>query len=171
MSIFGARVKTLRLERGWSMKQLGEEISKLSGSPLPQTTVSNWENKGSEPPYNILVFTATVLEVSTDYLLGKTNELTNEQYFLKQNISEDVTIYNEHIDKAKEKNTDTNLNTALNPTIEQLKQELLVLPISKREPIENELNEYLEFLDYKQEKLLLDFKKFSNYIKYQIKNL
>ena len=39
MSIFGARVKTLRLDRGWSMKQLGEEISKLSGSPLPQTTV------------------------------------------------------------------------------------------------------------------------------------
>lgn len=167
MSIFGARVKTLRLERGWSMKQLGEEISELSGAPLPQTTVSNWENKGSEPPYNILVLTATVLDVSTDYLLGKTNELPDEQPSLKAGIAI------QSINEEENNNTkhDKKMNSTLYSMIEELNQELLEVPHSKKEIIENELNEYLEFLDYKQEKLLLDFKKFSKYLQYQIKNL
>lgn len=165
MSIFGARVKTLRLERGWSMKQLGEEISKLSGSPLPQTTVSNWENKGSEPPYNILVFTSTALEVSTDYLLGKTDELQFEQHTLKDVVltrpdcTEDVA------------NIDNNSNSSLQSLIQDLKQEINNLPITKKESIDSDLKEYLEFLEFKQEKLLTDFKTFSKYIKYQIKNL
>ncbi|PGA56727.1 helix-turn-helix domain-containing protein [Bacillus pseudomycoides] len=165
MSIFGARVKTLRLDRGWSMKQLGEEISKLSGSPLPQTTVSNWENKGSEPPYNILVFTSTALEVSTDYLLGKTDELQFEQHTLKDAVltrpdcTEGVT------------NIDNNNNSSLQSLIQDLKQEINNLPITKKESIDSDLKEYLEFLEYKQEKLLTDFKTFSKYIKYQIKNL
>ncbi|HDR7494127.1 TPA: helix-turn-helix domain-containing protein [Bacillus cereus] len=165
MSIFGARVKTLRLERGWSMKQLGEEISKLSGSPLPQTTVSNWENKGSEPPYNILVFTSTALEVSTDYLLGKTDELQFEQHTLKDAVltrpdcTEDVA------------NIDNNSNSSLQSLIQDLKQEINNLPITKKESIDSDLKEYLEFLEFKQEKLLTDFKTFSKYIKYQIKNL
>lgn len=165
MSIFGARVKTLRLDRGWSMKQLGEEISKLSGSPLPQTTVSNWENKGSEPPYNILVFTSTALEVSTDYLLGKTDELQFEQHTLKDAVlarpdcTEDVA------------NIDNNNNSSLQSLIQDLKQEINNLPITKKESIDSDLKEYLEFLEFKQEKLLTDFKTFSKYIKYQIKNL
>lgn len=165
MSIFGARVKTLRLERGWSMKQLGEEISKLSGSPLPQTTVSNWENKGSEPPYNILVFTSTALGVSTDYLLGKTDELQFEQHTLKDVVltrpdcTEDVA------------NIDNNSNSSLQSLIQDLKQEINNLPITKKESIDSDLKEYLEFLEFKQEKLLTDFKTFSKYIKYQIKNL
>lgn len=165
MSIFGARVKTLRLDRGWSMKQLGEEISKLSGSPLPQTTVSNWENKGSEPPYSILVFTSTALEVSTDYLLGKTDDLQFEQHTLKDAVpirpdyTEDVA------------NINNNSTASLQSLIQELKQEIKNLPINKKESIESDLNEYLEFLGYKQEKLLVDFKTFSKYIKYQIKNL
>ncbi|MFZ7759981.1 helix-turn-helix domain-containing protein [Bacillus thuringiensis] len=165
MSIFGARVKTLRLDRGWSMKQLGEEISKLSGSPLPQTTVSNWENKGSEPPYNILVFTSTALEVSTDYLLGKTDELQFEQHALKDAVltrpdcTDDVA------------NIDNNGNSSLQSLIQDLKQEINNLPITKKESIDSDLKEYLEFLEFKQEKLLTDFKTFSKYIKYQIKNL
>ncbi|MBG9536128.1 MerR family transcriptional regulator [Bacillus thuringiensis] len=165
MSIFGARVKTLRLDRGWSMKQLGEEISKLSGAPLPQTTVSNWENKGSEPPYNILVFTATALEVSTDYLLGKTDELQFEQHTLKNAI---LTPPDCTEDAA---NINNNSTASLQNLIQELKHELNNLPINKKESIENDLNEYLEFLGYKQEKLLVDFKTFSKYIKYQIKNL
>jgi transcriptional regulator with XRE-family HTH domain len=148
------------------MKQLGEEISKLSGSPLPQTTVSNWENKGSEPPYNILVFTSTALEVSTDYLLGKTDELQFEQHTLKDVVltrpdcTEDVA------------NIDNNSNSSLQSLIQDLKQEINNLPITKKkESIDSDLKEYLEFLEFKQEKLLTDFKTFSKYIKYQIKNL
>ncbi|PFZ02726.1 transcriptional regulator [Bacillus pseudomycoides] len=165
MSIFGARVKTLRLDRGWSMKQLGEEVSKLSGSPLPQTTISNWENKGSEPPYNILVFTATALEVSTDYLLGKTEELQFEQHTLKH-AEPTHPNYTEHVI-----NIDNNINSSLQSLIQELKQEINNLPITKKDSIDGDLKEYLEFLEYKQEKLLTDFKTFSKYIKYQIKNL
>ncbi|MED3325548.1 helix-turn-helix transcriptional regulator [Bacillus thuringiensis] len=165
MSIFGARVKTLRLDRGWSMKQLGEEISKLSGSPLPQTTVSNWENKGSEPPYSILVFTSTALEVSTDYLLGKTDDLQFEQHTLK----DAVPIHPDYTEDVA--NINNNSTASLQSLIQELKQEIKNLPINKKDSIESDLNEYLEFLGYKQEKLLVDFKTFSKYIKYQIKNL
>ncbi|MBG9828788.1 helix-turn-helix domain-containing protein [Bacillus wiedmannii] len=165
MSIFGARVKALRLDRGWSMKQLGEEISKLSGSPLPQTTVSNWENKGSEPPYSILVFTSTALEVSTDYLLGKTDDLQFEQHTLK----DAVPIHPDYTEDVA--NINNNSTASLQSLIQELKQEIKNLPINKKESIESDLNEYLEFLGYKQEKLLVDFKTFSKYIKYQIKNL
>lgn len=165
MSIFGARVKTLRLDRGWSMKQLGGEISKLSGSPLPQTTISNWENKGSEPPYNILVFTATALEVSTDYLLGKTDELRFEQHTLKNTVAPRPDCTDDVV------NIGNNSTASLQNLIQELKQELNNLPINKKEFIENSLSEYLEFLGYKQEKLLVDFKTFSKYIKYQIEGV
>ncbi|MDM5152524.1 helix-turn-helix transcriptional regulator [Bacillus sp. DX1.1] len=84
MSIFGARVKTLRLENGWSMKQLGEEIGNVTGTSFAQTTISNWENKGAEPPYSILIVIANLFDVSTDFLVGNTKKIKEEKLFMEE---------------------------------------------------------------------------------------
>ena len=154
MSIFGARVKTLRLERGWSMKQLGEEIGKITGTPFAQTTVSNWENKGAEPPYSVLVVIANIFGSSTDYLVGNTQSIQDEKFFKKESY-----ISNKEIAQ----------NQELPFITEDLYQELLTLPKPKREQLEKQLNEYREFLGYKYGKLQEEFMNFRKYLQYEIK--
>ncbi|CGG62414.1 transcriptional regulator [Streptococcus pneumoniae] len=80
MNIFSERLRKLRQERSWSMKELGEKLSEVVGSSFSSASVSNWEKKGSEPPYNILAAIAQIFDVSADYLIGisDTPTLNNE---------------------------------------------------------------------------------------------
>ena len=65
--IFKERLKELRLEKGLTQKQLGAVFN------LRQFTISDWETRGCEPNYQMLVELATYFGVTTDYLLGKEN--------------------------------------------------------------------------------------------------
>ncbi|MGR5881019.1 helix-turn-helix domain-containing protein [Bacillus paranthracis] len=77
MPIFNDRLKKLRQQQRWTMKELAEEINKFVDSPFSVSSVSNWENKGSEPPYNILCAIAKAFNVSSDYLIGLSDQATN----------------------------------------------------------------------------------------------
>ncbi len=69
MSVFGERLKAAREMRGLSCPQLADQAG------VDRSGIYNYENKHSLWPtsYN-LVLIADVLNVSTDYLLGRTDK-------------------------------------------------------------------------------------------------
>ncbi|WP_438770101.1 helix-turn-helix domain-containing protein [Brevibacillus sp. JB24b] len=79
--IFGNRLRELREMRNLSQEEFGErfEISKV--------TISGYERGMRTPSFPLLVEMADFLEVSTDYLLGRTDEKTppNKIEVIKEN--------------------------------------------------------------------------------------
>ncbi|MBQ0017532.1 MAG: helix-turn-helix transcriptional regulator [Clostridiales bacterium] len=68
MKIFSERLRELRVEKGLSMKQLAVKLNTTDAA------ISNWENEVNEPKISYLVSIANFFEVSTDYLLGLSDE-------------------------------------------------------------------------------------------------
>lgn len=64
---FASRLKQLRLDK--NLRQ--EQIAKLIG--VNRSAISTYENNTRQPSFDILVWLATLYRVSTDYLLGITN--------------------------------------------------------------------------------------------------
>jgi transcriptional regulator with XRE-family HTH domain len=63
----GARIKKHRILKKWAQKRLGEEVAKSS------QVISNWERSYTFPDYEDISKLAVALDISTDYLLGITN--------------------------------------------------------------------------------------------------
>lgn len=68
MSVFGKRLKELRVEKELTQEKLGEIFNVRKG------TVSNWENGNRFPDENTIIKLADFFNVSIDYLLGRTNK-------------------------------------------------------------------------------------------------
>lgn len=68
MSKLGEKIKKLRIERGYTLKQLGEMLN------LGESTISMYETGKRNPDYDTLTKIAEIFNVTTDYLLGRTNE-------------------------------------------------------------------------------------------------
>ena len=60
----GDRIKSLRSEAGYTRVELAEKLN------MPQTTLRNYENNAREPGHDFLVKIAKEFNVTTDYLLG-----------------------------------------------------------------------------------------------------
>lgn len=69
--VTGKRIAMLRKEKGWGQKQLASYL-KVSIS-----TISNYEQSVHSPDLSILCKLADLFEVSTDYLLGRTDNRSN----------------------------------------------------------------------------------------------
>ncbi|MEI2466629.1 helix-turn-helix domain-containing protein [Niallia taxi] len=67
--MFGKRLRTLRKESKLTMKEFGEKFS------LAESTISGYENGNRKPDMDILSRFADFFNVSTDYLLGRTDEI------------------------------------------------------------------------------------------------
>lgn len=167
MNIFSERLRKLRQERGWTMKELGERISEVVGSSFSSASVANWEKKGSEPPYNILAAIAQIFGVSSDYLIGisetptQNSELSTEKIEHKQDIINNVELYLTISEHEKKQDIYTK--------VKDLHQQILVLPSKKQERLEKELTEYLKFFEYKYDQLHVDFVNFTNYLQHELK--
>lgn len=68
MNTFGDRLKSLRLERGLTGTELGEVFN------FSRSGVSNWEIRNREPSLEVLKQLASYFNVSTDYLIGFSDE-------------------------------------------------------------------------------------------------
>lgn len=68
MNSFAERLKELRTEKGFSQKALAEKLG------YNQSMISFWENGVNEPTESAIRKTALFFGVSTDYLLGLTDE-------------------------------------------------------------------------------------------------
>ncbi len=67
MNKFAERVRELRMEKGLSRKELAEKLGTL------QRNISYWELGQRECGFDMLIKISDVLDVSVDYLLGKTD--------------------------------------------------------------------------------------------------
>lgn len=111
--IRGDRLKKLRIERGLTLKQLGEMLGGLDKS-----TISHYENEKREPDKETVVKMMQIFDASADYLIGAdyfiksytdnniliTRVLTEEEMFLIDEIRKDKyladTLFNNN--RAKE---------------------------------------------------------------------
>lgn len=66
MNKFKERIKELRKEKGLTQKQIANELR------VSEDTVYNWEKGRSEPSIVDLINLAIVLDVTIDYLVGRT---------------------------------------------------------------------------------------------------
>ncbi|HOF88880.1 MAG TPA: XRE family transcriptional regulator [Armatimonadota bacterium] len=67
-SVFAQRLQKLRLEAGWSQAELGERID------LEQSEVSRLERNKRRPSYDVLTSLAAAFGVTTDYLMGRSDD-------------------------------------------------------------------------------------------------
>lgn len=70
--MLGEQIKNLRLSNNLSQVELAEKLG------VTKQSVSNWENENIMPSIDMLIRIADFFSVSTDYLLGIT-----EDHFLK----------------------------------------------------------------------------------------
>lgn len=65
--MIGYRIKELRTERGMSQQALAKQIG------VSQKAVDYWERNVNEPKASYIVLLADFFNVSSDYLLGRTD--------------------------------------------------------------------------------------------------
>jgi transcriptional regulator with XRE-family HTH domain len=66
--IIGERIAQARARHGWNQSELARRVGK------PRQHLSQIEQGKQQPRVELLIELATVLGVSTDYLLGRTHE-------------------------------------------------------------------------------------------------
>lgn len=72
MQIFGERLKKLRVSRNMTQDEFGE----IFNPHLSQSTIGTYERGLRQPSLENLVIISKFFKVSTDYLLGITDEIT-----------------------------------------------------------------------------------------------
>jgi transcriptional regulator with XRE-family HTH domain len=82
MDNFGERLKELRKENELTIIKLAKEIK------YSKSIISEWENNKKEPTATAIVSIAMFFNVSTDYLLGQTDDFGNFQNNIILNINE-----------------------------------------------------------------------------------
>lgn len=71
--MFGKRLKIIRKDKGYTLDSLANEYNKIFGAGLNKGTLSKYENEKQEPMISVVNNLATLLNINTDYLLGKTD--------------------------------------------------------------------------------------------------
>ncbi|MBN1042911.1 helix-turn-helix transcriptional regulator [Clostridium botulinum] len=91
---FKERLKNLRESKGLTQKQFATEINNYhlpnnigDNTNIYVQTVSYWEN-GREPNYQMLIKLASFFNVSTDYLIGKSNISDINEFDYTSSINE-----------------------------------------------------------------------------------
>lgn len=78
-SLFSQRLKTLRIENGYSQRALAQKLN------VVQVTYLHWEQGKTEPNINNICALCRIFGVSADYLLGNSNENDIVEYFNPEN--------------------------------------------------------------------------------------
>ena len=84
MKVFGERLKQLRLKRNLTQDDFGL----IFEPPLAQSTIGTYERGVRQPSLENLVAISKYFNVSTDYLLGITDEITTINTFKEENPKE-----------------------------------------------------------------------------------
>lgn len=65
--MIGLRIKSLRKQKNYSQTELAKILN------LSQSTIAYYEKEQKQPSYEVLCKIANLFDVSTDYLLGRTD--------------------------------------------------------------------------------------------------
>lgn len=76
-------MRLIRKEKGLTLKMLGNLVG------VSESTISQYENKKRQPDQSTLLKLADVLDCTTDYLLGKTDQPNIRQWTNSQNITKE----------------------------------------------------------------------------------
>lgn len=68
MNTVGEKIKQLRLNHNLTGEQLGKKFN------VTKVAISNWENGNRNPDNEMLIKIADFFDVTTDYLLGRTDD-------------------------------------------------------------------------------------------------
>ncbi len=66
ISVFSKNLKELRLEKKLTQKQLAQKLN------VTEDSIGYWERGKSEPSISQIIQLSDIFEVTTDFLLGKT---------------------------------------------------------------------------------------------------
>ena len=80
--LFGDRLKELRKEHNLTQEEIGDFCK------VGKTTISNWENNITQPPFEIVKKLAEYFGVTIDYLLNFTQDDANKIEKLKTALKE-----------------------------------------------------------------------------------
>ena len=85
------KLQEIREQKGILQKDLAQKLNKT------RACISSWETSKTEPDLQSLIQIANELEVTTDYLLGRTDEIDtiNIQTNLTPDQSELLNLYNQ----------------------------------------------------------------------------
>lgn len=85
------KLQEIREQKNIMQKDLAEKLNKT------RACISSWETNKTEPDLQSLISLANILEVSTDYLLGRTNDvgLVEVQHELTHDQQELLSLYNQ----------------------------------------------------------------------------
>ncbi len=97
MNTLGKRLKKLRAEKGITQKELAAIIK------VPRDTVANWEVSRGTPNIETISDIASYFDVSTDYLLGRTDDPSPKD---RQHVNDDEALdYLDELHKRPEMKT------------------------------------------------------------------
>lgn len=80
--LFGDRLKELRKEHNLTQEEIGDFCK------VGKTTISNWENNITQPPFEIVKKLAEYFGVTIDYLLNFTQDDADNMERLKQALKQ-----------------------------------------------------------------------------------
>ncbi|MGN7299750.1 helix-turn-helix domain-containing protein [Ferdinandcohnia sp. SAFN-114] len=78
--MYGERIRQLRKEKGLSLKELADDLG------IAFTTLGNYEREEREPNFNTFEQIADYFGVSIDFLLGRREERTFDEYVLNNDF-------------------------------------------------------------------------------------
>lgn len=93
---FGERLSELRKEIGYSRVDFAEKIG------VPQTTLRNYELGVREPGHEFVVAMAKEFSVSTDYLLGLSDERQHRENREDPSLSALISLFNQMDDDERD---------------------------------------------------------------------
>lgn len=79
--MFGERIRSLRKERNMTLRDLADKLN------IPFTTLGNYEREDREPNVSTFLALADFFGVSVDYLTGKQDKRTSDQYGFQRDFS------------------------------------------------------------------------------------
>ncbi len=68
MNKLSARLKELRTEKNFTLKQISEALT------IPLQTYAGYEHGTREPPIDLLIAVCDFYEITADYLIGRTDD-------------------------------------------------------------------------------------------------
>ena len=124
--MFGLRLRALRNEKKLTQNELGKLLN-VSGK-----TIGTWERDSRQPNIEAINKLASIFDVTTDYLLGNSNEKQPQKYYdLSDKEKNDIAIQAEKLMEGIE--TGNNLNFYGEPATKEQKDRILIAIKTARE--------------------------------------
>ena len=98
---FGKRFKSLRVEKGITQDELVKEFNEKYFYNFTKSSISMYENDKQVPEVDVLKKWAEYFEVSTDFLLGK-SDIRNPYKEAPEKTEEDIDLWLSKTDGYKE---------------------------------------------------------------------